>query len=125
MVIASAKQSGFIAGADIDDLDEVDTASKGRELSKLGQKAMDRLESLPVPTVAAIHGDCLGGGLELALACTARVASNSSRTKLALPEVMLGLLPGGGGDTAFTRSCRHPDSARHDAHRKKYTSRKP
>jgi 3-hydroxyacyl-CoA dehydrogenase/enoyl-CoA hydratase/3-hydroxybutyryl-CoA epimerase len=97
VVIASAKENGFIAGADIDDLNEVDTAAEGSALSVRGQQAMERLESLKVPTVAAIHGDCLGGGLELALSCTARVASSSPGTKLALPEVMLGLLPGAGG----------------------------
>ena len=56
---------------------------------------MNRIASLKIPVVAAIDGDCLGGGLELALACHARVATNSPKTKLALPEVMLGLLPGG------------------------------
>lgn len=103
VIIASAKETGFIAGADIDDLDDVDSVARGRELSVMGQQAMGRLESLSVPTVAAIHGDCLGGGLELALSCTARVASNSPRTKLAVPEVMLGLLPGGGGTQRLPR----------------------
>jgi 3-hydroxyacyl-CoA dehydrogenase / enoyl-CoA hydratase / 3-hydroxybutyryl-CoA epimerase len=97
VVIASGKDNGFIAGADIDDLNEVDSAADGSALSTRGQQAMARLESLKVPTVAAIHGDCLGGGLELALSCTARVVSSSPSTKLALPEVMLGLLPGAGG----------------------------
>jgi 3-hydroxyacyl-CoA dehydrogenase/enoyl-CoA hydratase/3-hydroxybutyryl-CoA epimerase len=97
IVIASAKKAGFIAGADIDDLDDVTTAEEGTRLSTAGQQAMDGLERLGMPTVAAIHGDCLGGGLELALACTARIASSDKRTKLALPEVMLGLLPGAGG----------------------------
>ena len=97
LVIASAKESGFIAGADIGDLDAIRTAAEGARLSRSGQEAMGRIAELSVPTVAAIHGDCLGGGLELALACTARVASAAVRTKLALPEVMLGLLPGAGG----------------------------
>lgn len=97
VVIASAKSSGFIAGADIDDLNDVKTASDGERISKAGQEAMRKLAELPIPTVAAIHGDCLGGGLELALACRARVVSDHPKTKLALPEVMLGLLPGAGG----------------------------
>ena len=103
LVIASGKPSGFIAGADIDDLNDVTTAARGTELSQAGQQAMDRLEAFGKPTVAAIHGDCLGGGLELALACTARVATASEKTKLALPEVMLGLLPGAGGTVRLPR----------------------
>ena len=97
LVIASGKESNFIAGADIGDLNGVASAEEGAQLSKDGQKAMARIAGIGVPTVAAIHGDCLGGGLELALACTSRVASDSPKTKLALPEVMLGLLPGAGG----------------------------
>ena len=96
LIIASGKDS-FIAGADIDDLNTVDSAAKGAALSRAGHAAMERLERFGKPVVAAIHGDCLGGGLELALACTARIASSSEKTKLALPEVMLGLLPGAGG----------------------------
>ncbi len=97
VVIASGKEAGFIAGADIDDLGEARSAEEGAALSRQGQQSMQRIADAPVPTVAAIHGDCLGGGLELALACTARVAANDPKTKLALPEVMLGLLPGAGG----------------------------
>ncbi|MSP92086.1 MAG: fatty acid oxidation complex subunit alpha FadJ [Myxococcales bacterium] len=97
IVVASAKESGFIAGADIDDLGAVKSASDGVRLSAQGQAAMARIENLSIPAVAAIHGECLGGGLELALACRARVVSLHPKTKLALPEVMLGLLPGAGG----------------------------
>ena len=97
IVIASGKPSGFIAGADIDVLDTVETVEQGTSISAQGQSALDRLANSSIPCVAAIHGDCLGGGLELALACTARVASSSPKTKLALPEVMLGLLPAAGG----------------------------
>lgn len=99
VVIASGKETGFIAGADIDDLNDVDSADAGAAISRKGQEAMDRLAGLAVPTVAAIHGDCLGGGLELALACDARICTEHGKTKLALPEVMLGLLPGAGGTT--------------------------
>lgn len=97
VVIASGKANNFIAGADISMLNTVTTVEEGVSLSKQGQQAMNDLASFPVPVVAAIHGDCLGGGLELALACTARIASDSPKTKMALPEVMLGLLPGAGG----------------------------
>ncbi len=97
LVIASGKDTGFIAGADLDDLGQVKTAQDGEKISKQGQEAMNKLAALKIPTVAAIHGEALGGGLELALACKARVCSEHKKTKLALPEVMLGLLPGAGG----------------------------
>lgn len=97
VVIASAKKNSFVAGADIDDLNEVTTAAEGAKLSRGGQKLMDRMEALKKPGVAAINGEALGGGLELALACDARVAADHKKTTLALPEVMLGLLPGAGG----------------------------
>ncbi len=97
LVITSGKDSGFIAGADLDDLDQIKTTSDGERVSKQGQDGMSRLATMAIPTVAAIHGEALGGGLELALACRARVASEHRKTKLALPEVMLGLLPGAGG----------------------------
>ncbi len=99
IVLASGKDGSFIAGADINDLNGVTSVSDGERLSRNGQQAMDHIEGLPVPVVAAIDGDCLGGGLELALACHGRVASSSVKTKLAFPEVMLGLLPGAGGTT--------------------------
>lgn len=97
LLIASGKDSGFIAGADIDDLGLVRSASDGEKISRQGQEAMNKLAGLKIPTVAVIHGEALGGGLELALACKARVCSTHRKTKLALPEVMLGLLPGAGG----------------------------
>lgn len=97
LVIASGKDAGFIAGADINDLNGVESADDGARLSRQGQQAMDQIASFGVPTVAAIHGDCLGGGLELALACTARVVTTDPKTKLGVPEVQLGLLPGAGG----------------------------
>lgn len=102
LVVASGKDS-FIAGADIDDLNATTSAEAAAALSSAGQAAMTRLETFGKPVVAAIHGDCLGGGLELALACTARVATASDKTKLALPEVMLGLLPGAGGTVRLPR----------------------
>ena len=110
VVIASGKENGFIAGADISMLNGVSTPEDGAALSARGQAAMNRLASFRAPTVAAINGDCLGGGLEVALACTARVASDSPSTKLALPEVMLGLLPGAGGTTRLPKLIGLPNA---------------
>lgn len=97
IVLASAKPDDFITGADVNLLKSIRTAEEGAALSRRAQEAMARVESCRVPVVAAIHGDCLGGGLELALACRGRVASDDPRTKLGLPEVKLGLIPGAGG----------------------------
>ena len=97
LVIASAKPDGFIAGADIKVLQAVKSAEEAAQLSRDGQQMMEELARSPLPVVAAIHGPCLGGGLELALACRERVASDDRKTKLGLPEVQLGLLPGAGG----------------------------
>ena len=103
VVFTSGKKSGFIAGADITMLKAVRTEAEAADLARTGQRAMDRIEAFRVPVVAAIHGAALGGGLEVALACHARVASDDPKTKLGLPEVMLGLLPGAGGTQ---RLCR-------------------
>src|SRR6202042_2376138 len=103
LIVRSAKPSGFIAGADIREF----TAFKGPEdalaLIRAGQGVLDRLESLPCPSVAAIHGFALGGGLELALACHYRVAVGDERLSLGLPEVMLGIHPGFGGTVRSVR----------------------
>ncbi len=96
-VVISGKKDNFIAGADIKVLETVRTADEGVQLSKQGQAALLRLARLPKPLVAAINGACLGGGLEVALACHYRVATDDKKTKLGLPEVQLGLLPGAGG----------------------------
>lgn len=103
VVLASAKQDSFVAGADIQMLEELETAEQGTRLSRSGQAVLDRLERGPWPAVAAIHGACLGGGLELALACRERIASTDAKTKLGLPEVQLGLLPGLGGTQRLPR----------------------
>ncbi|MFN3709313.1 MAG: fatty acid oxidation complex subunit alpha FadJ [Alishewanella aestuarii] len=97
VVFISGKKDSFIAGADISMLDACQTAEQAEAIAAMGQQMFDRLEQLRLPVVAAIHGPCLGGGLELALACHARVASSSPKTVLGLPEVQLGLLPGSGG----------------------------
>jgi 3-hydroxyacyl-CoA dehydrogenase/enoyl-CoA hydratase/3-hydroxybutyryl-CoA epimerase len=103
VVIASGKPENFVAGADIKMLMAAKTAADVSELSRKGQRALDRLAEFPKPVVAAIHGACLGGGLELALACHARVASTDDKTKLGLPEVQLGLLPALGGTQRLPR----------------------
>jgi 3-hydroxyacyl-CoA dehydrogenase/enoyl-CoA hydratase/3-hydroxybutyryl-CoA epimerase len=97
VVFISGKKDSFIAGADISMLDACQTAEQAQTIAAMGQQMFDRLEQLRLPVVAAIHGPCLGGGLELAMACHVRVASSSPKTVLGLPEVQLGLLPGSGG----------------------------
>ena len=97
LLLISGKKGSFVAGADINMLASCQTAEEATALSRQGQVIFDQLESLPVPVVAAIDGPCLGGGLELAMACHARVCSDSTKTALGVPEVQLGLLPGGGG----------------------------
>jgi 3-hydroxyacyl-CoA dehydrogenase / enoyl-CoA hydratase / 3-hydroxybutyryl-CoA epimerase len=103
VVLASGKKDNFVAGADIKMLMSAKTAADVSELSRKGQRALDRLAEFPKPVVAAIHGACLGGGLELALACHGRVASTDDKTKLGLPEVQLGLLPALGGTQRLPR----------------------
>jgi len=103
LVIISAKPDNFIVGANLEMLQAVKSIAEGRELAELSQEMQQRLASLPMPVVAAIHGGCLGGGLELVLAADARVASNDRATRLGLPEVQLGLLPGGGGTQRLPR----------------------
>lgn len=97
VVFGSSKPGSFLAGADIKLFENVSTAKEIEDLSRQLHAALQEMEDLPVPVVAAIDGACLGGGLELVLACDARVASDSPKTVLGLPEVMLGLLPAGGG----------------------------
>ncbi|GMQ95577.1 MAG: fatty acid oxidation complex subunit alpha FadJ [Gammaproteobacteria bacterium] len=103
LVVISAKRDNFIVGANLEMLQSVKSIAEGRELAELSQTIQQRLASLPMPVVAAIHGSCLGGGLELTLAVDARVASNDRATRLGLPEVQLGLLPGGGGTQRLPR----------------------
>lgn len=103
LVIISGKKDCFIAGADIEELKTKGSEEGIRELSKSGQELLNRLEGLKQPIVAAISGACLGGGLELALACDYRIAVDSSKTSIGLPEVMLGLMPGAGGTQRLPR----------------------
>jgi 3-hydroxyacyl-CoA dehydrogenase / enoyl-CoA hydratase / 3-hydroxybutyryl-CoA epimerase len=97
LVVRSAKPNGFIAGADIKEFVGIRTPEEGYSLIRAGQLVLQQLEDLPCPSVAALHGFALGGGLELALACTYRVAADDSRLALGLPEVQLGIHPGFGG----------------------------
>jgi len=97
LVIRSAKDSGFIAGADITEFTGLTDLEQAYRLVRTGQQVFDRIETLPMPTAAAIHGFALGGGLELALACDYRVGADDGRLNLGLPEVMLGIHPGFGG----------------------------
>ena len=103
VVIASGKKDIFIAGADIDQFREFRTEMDAENASRFAQRMFDRLEATRVPTVVAIHGACLGAGLELALACRYRIASDHPKTVLALPEVQLGLIPGAGGTQRLPR----------------------
>ncbi len=97
LVVLSAKKSGFVAGADIREFTGIADADSGYVLIHRGQQVLNRLAALPCPSVAAIHGFALGGGLELALACRYRVAVGDERLSLGLPEVQLGIHPGFGG----------------------------
>ncbi|HEV8613742.1 MAG TPA: 3-hydroxyacyl-CoA dehydrogenase NAD-binding domain-containing protein, partial [Gemmatimonadales bacterium] len=96
-VLISGKPDNFIAGADIQAFTRVATAADGEALARSGQEMTDRLGNFPKPIVAAIHGACVGLGCELALACDWRVATDSSRTTIGLPEVQIGVLPAAGG----------------------------
>ena len=102
-VLASAKPDSFIAGANVQQILAMATPEEGASLSRDGHALLDRLEKCAKPVVAAIHGPALGGGLEVALACRYRIASDDPKTALALPEVQLGLLPGGGGTQRLPR----------------------
>ena len=97
LVIRSAKRGGFLAGADLQQLADLHTTKEVDDALKVGQNLFNAIAKLPMPTIAAIHGPCLGGGLELAMACRYRVAKDDPSTKLGLPETQLGLIPGWGG----------------------------
>src|SRR6266478_5794900 len=103
LVLASAKKSIFIAGADLHSLSQRADAEALRSLVELGQSAFNRIAGLRIPTVAAIHGACAGGGYEICLACNYRIASPDRATKIGLPETQLGILPAWGGTTRLPR----------------------
>jgi len=97
VVLISGKPDNFIAGADIEEFTRLSTREEFERLSREGQEMLRMVDEFPKPVVAAIHGACVGGGLELALACDWRIVSDHPKTQLGLPEVQLGLLPGAGG----------------------------
>jgi 3-hydroxyacyl-CoA dehydrogenase/enoyl-CoA hydratase/3-hydroxybutyryl-CoA epimerase len=97
LVIRSGKASGFIAGADVDEFTRVEGVDDAVAIVRRGWDAFNELAALPFPTLALARGFCMGGGLELALACRYRIAVDEPGTRFALPEVMLGILPGWGG----------------------------
>lgn len=97
ILFRSRKSNSFFAGADVKEFTSIETEDQAREVSRVGQDLFSRIEALPAKTVAVIQGACLGGGLEFALACDFRVATNDSATRLGLPETQLGILPAWGG----------------------------
>jgi 3-hydroxyacyl-CoA dehydrogenase/enoyl-CoA hydratase/3-hydroxybutyryl-CoA epimerase len=103
LLLRSGKPEIFIAGADVREIEALRTPEEGKTASAVGQRIFERWARLPFPTVAAIHGACLGGGTELALACDFRVCSDSPKTRIGLPEVNLGILPAWGGTQRLPR----------------------
>ena len=111
VVIRSGKPSGFIAGADIHEFESFEKQPGGVLASiENGQRVLQSLARLRCPTVAAIHGFCMGGGTELSLACRYRVATRDPKTRIGLPEVMLGILPGWGGTARLPRLIGAPQA---------------
>ncbi|HBN52865.1 MAG TPA: 3-hydroxyacyl-CoA dehydrogenase [Stenotrophomonas sp.] len=108
VVIRSTKAAGFIAGADLKEFQEFDRRGTVNDAIRRGQSTYQKLAELPCPTVAAIHGHCLGGGTELALACRYRVASSDPSTRIGLPETQLGIFPGWGGSARLPRLVGAP-----------------
>jgi len=103
LIIRSGKDGSFIAGADVGEIGAVATEEDGYRAAREGQRIFQRVAAMPVPTVAAVDGLCLGGGTELILACRSRIASDRPETKIGLPEIRLGILPGFGGTTRLPR----------------------
>ncbi|MBP9706218.1 MAG: enoyl-CoA hydratase/isomerase family protein [Oligoflexales bacterium] len=103
LVFISGKKDHFIVGADIKEIEKLGSETTAREGSEKMQELFSYIENLKIPTVAAIHGGCLGGGLEFSLACTWRVITDHDKTQLSLPEIKLGLIPGAGGTQRLPR----------------------
>lgn len=110
VVITSGKTTGFIAGADITLFTKFKNIDDAVTALKSGQDILNKLENLKVPTIALIEGFCLGGGLELALACRYRIAEEGSKTRIGLPEVKLGIHPGWGGTVRLPRLIGAPEA---------------
>lgn len=103
VVFRSEKESGFLAGADVRDIAAISGPAQAGRLIDAGQQLFHRVEHLKVPTLVVIHGPCLGGGLEWSLACDYRIARDNSSTKIGLPEIKLGVIPGWGGTQRLPR----------------------
>ncbi len=103
VLVRSGKDGSFIAGADVNAIAAITDPAEAEAKARSGQRLFRRLEQLAVPTIAAVDGICLGGGTELILACTYRLASERPETKIGLPEVQLGIIPGFGGTTRLPR----------------------
>ncbi|MCH9048786.1 MAG: enoyl-CoA hydratase/isomerase family protein [Proteobacteria bacterium] len=108
LIILSDKESGFIAGANIEEFTQLENEEQALELIRVGQSAFDKLQTLPFPTLSLINGFCLGGGLEMSLACDYRIALDEPKTRLGLPEVLLGIHPGWGGTMRLPRLIGAP-----------------
>lgn len=108
LIIKSAKKDIFIAGADIKEIENVKTEKEAREVVAKGQAIVTKLLHMPFKSLAVIDGACMGGGTELALACSFRIASDNSKTKIGLPEVNLGIFPGFGGTQTLTKLTSLP-----------------
>ncbi len=108
IVIRSGKAAGFVPGADIKGFEQIEAKGQVEDWIRRGQLIFERLARLRCPTVAAIHGHCMGGGTELSLACRYRVASNDEKTRIGLPEVKLGIYPGWGGSVRLPRLIGAP-----------------
>ena len=110
VIIHSAKSNGFAVGADIKEFVEYAKRGSVQENIENGQRVYESLARLPCPTVAAIHGACMGGGTELILACRQRIAADDDKTRIGLPEVMLGIHPGWGGSARLPRLIGAPEA---------------
>jgi len=97
LAILSVKDNGFAAGADIEEFTRLEDADEAIAFTVLGNEVFDKVAALPFPTLALVHGFCMGGGTELALACTYRVMDDGPKTRMGLPEVLIGIVPGWGG----------------------------
>lgn len=110
VILYSAKDHGFIAGADVEQFTHFKNTEDATKLIQMGQQVLNQLAALSIPTVAMIEGFCLGGGLELALACRYRVVEQSEKTRLGLPEVLIGIFPGWGGSVRLPRLIGAPQA---------------
>jgi len=103
LIFLSGKEGNFIAGAKIEEIENISDPKDGAEKAAMGQAIFSKIDALPFPTIAVIDGACVGGGLELVLACDYRLARDSEKTRLGLPEVRLGIIPGFGGTQRLPR----------------------